>query len=278
MATPFDLKKTNRYLPHIALVGTGIGTANYFLNDQFNWLQWILLSLSTSFIIGYTLIGISLSKSWYMSKIKPAWKIYLILLFAFFLVGAVATEVEYSIRILVFSDQTYRLFSAGKMYLFNGTISLVLGYSFFQNIYSFPKGYVSTKNDNTTTFSLEPKPKDVMGYSNPIAHIPVKTGENIFLVPIAEIVYFEAFDNYAFVLTQKGVKKLCDYSLLFLEKRLGPDFLRIHRKYIVNINHIKQIKPYLNGRYVILFDTPHLSAITSSKSYAAVIRKLIKIE
>ena len=93
-----------------------------------------------------------------------------------------------------------------------------------------------------------------------------------------EIVYFEAFDNYSFVYDLGGNKILCDYALIFLEKRLDKNFLRIHRKYIVNTQHIKQINPHLNGRYQILFDTPKLATITSSKGYATIVRKLIKIE
>ena len=97
-------------------------------------------------------------------------------------------------------------------------------------------------------------------------------------IPDDEIVYFEAFDNYAFLYNARGEKKLCDYSLLFLEQRLDNTFARIHRKYIVNTNYIKEIRPHLNGRYLILFTTEALDAITSSKSYAAAIRRLIKIE
>ncbi len=110
-----------------------------------------------------------------------------------------------------------------------------------------------------------------------ITSIPVKQGENILLIPIQDIVYFEAFDNYSFVHTLTGEKKLCDYSLIFLEKRLSNNFSRMHRKYIVNKNHIKQIKPHVNSRYLIVFNTG-LDPIISSKGYATLIRKLIKIE
>ena len=54
-------------------------------------------------------------------------------LIAFFLVGVLATEVEFIIRSLVFQSQLFQPFTAGKMYLFNGIISLILGFSFFQN-------------------------------------------------------------------------------------------------------------------------------------------------
>ncbi len=256
---PFNFKQANRYLLHIVFVGIGIGTANYIMNGKLNWIQWSIQSLSTSFLIGYTLIIIGLNKSWFKHYFKTIGKLYLFIFVAFFLVGVLATEVEHVIRSLVFQNQQFQPLSSGKMYLFNGIISLILGYSFFQ--YGLPKN----------------KPDKLLDSGDAITNVPVKQGENILLVPIGDVVYFEAFDNYSFLYTLTGEKRLCDYSLRFLEKRLNKKFSRVHRKYIVNESHIKQIKPYLNGRYLILFDNV-LAPITSSKKYVTIIRKLIKIE
>lgn len=268
----FSFKKANRYILHIVFIGLGIGTANYILNGGLNWVQWSIQSVSTSFLIGYTLVVIGLNKSWFKHYLKSKWKLYIIIFLAFFLIGALATEIEHIIRSLVFHSQRFHPLSSGKMYLFNGIISLLLGFGFFINEKS---KFVEHQSDLDNQKTKDYEPIDAV---DPITNIPVKQGENIFLIPIGEVVYFEAFDNYSFVYDFKGEKKLCDYSLLFLEKRLDKNFSRVHRKYIVNVNHIKQVKPHLNGRFVILFHISKLSSITSSKSYAAVIRKLIKIE
>lgn len=268
----FDLKKANRFFPHIILVGLGIGTANFIMSGDLNWIQWTIQSLSTSFLIGYTLVVIGLNKSWLKFKIKPIWKLYVFVFATFVLVGVFATEVEHIIRSLVFHSEQYQPFSAGKMYLFNGIISLVLGLAFFQNQSS---DKVKSQEDLQ---NQKGQAKVTLQSGDPVSNIPVKQGENFFLTPIQDVVYFEAYDNYSFVYDLKGEKRLCDYSLLFLEKRLGKKFSRVHRKYIVNARHIKQIKPHLNGRYLILFGINGLSPITSSKSYSATIRKLIKIE
>ncbi|MEL6924088.1 MAG: LytTR family DNA-binding domain-containing protein [Bacteroidota bacterium] len=107
--------------------------------------------------------------------------------------------------------------------------------------------------------------------------IPVKQGESILLINTATILYFEAYDNYAFVYDEQGGKRLCDYSLLFLAERLEDHFLRIHRKYIINTRFIRQIKPHLNGRYLIELDGPDSISLTSSKSYGEAIRQLIRL-
>ncbi|WP_299608080.1 LytTR family DNA-binding domain-containing protein [uncultured Aquimarina sp.] len=269
-ATPFQLKKANRFIPHILLVGIGIGTANYIMNGSLNWIQWCIQSLSTSLIIGYTLVAIGLNKSWFTTLFTSKVKMYIVVTIISFLLGILATEIEHLIRSLIFKSQQFRPFSSGKMYWFNGIISLLLGFSFFQN--------QVLKNKTTKSTLVEDKKEPtITEHTSNITSVPVKQGENILLIPIDSIVYFEAFDNYSFVYNDKGEKKLCDYSLLFLEKRLDKNFSRVHRKYIVNKTYIKKITPHLNGRYIIAF-TINLEAITSSKSYIDTIRKLIKIE
>lgn len=275
MATQsFSIKKANRFLLHILLVGIGIGTANYIMNGNLNWIQWSIQSIVTSFLIGYTLVAIGLNKTWFTSHFTSKIKLYLFLFSVFFLIGAFATEVEHYIRSLIFQSQDFQPFSSGKMYVFNGIITLILGFSFFLNY--IPKNSTSDESseylerqENETT-----KPLDVTGT---MTNIPVKQGETILLIPITDIVYFEAYDNYAFAHIVSGEKRLCDYSLAFLEKRLDKNFSRVHRKYIVNESHIKKIKPHLNSRYIIEFDNG-IDPITSSKSYTMTIRKLIKIE
>jgi hypothetical protein len=266
----FDFRKANHFLPHIILVGLGIGTANYILNGNLNWIQWCIQSMSTSFIIGYTSVIIGLNKSWLKSLFKTKSKFYIIILTSFILAGLLATEIEHAIRSLVFHSQKFQPLSAGKMYIYNCIISLIMGLSFFQNYFTIHKNHELGENQNI-------KNKKQLDAKGVITNLPLKQGENIILIHIENVVYFEAYDNYSFVYDLDGTRRLCDYSLLFLQKRLSKQFSRVHRKYIVNKNHIKQIKPHINGRYNIFFNSK-LSPITSSKSYSTIIKKLIKIE
>ena len=261
------------------MVGAGIGTANYFMNGGLNWLQWVIQSFVTSFLIGYPLVLIAANKKNLNPYFKHPWQQYSYLLVICLLLGAATSEIEQLLQAAIFHQGPYEIFSAGKMYLFNGIIATVLGFSFFHNdamFHTLQEGQeLAPEADASTTVKESPTAPTIQA---PISKIPVKQGDNIRLVPIQEIVYFEAFDNYAFLYNLEGEKKLCDYSLLFLEKRLDSAFVRIHRKYIVNTNHIKEIRPHLNGRYIILFTPTTLEAITSSKGYSAAIRKLIKID
>ena len=274
----FEFKKANRFLPFIVLIGLGIGTANFILFGELNLIQWAVQSLSTSFLIGYSTVLVASNKPWFKFKITPAWKVYILLSILFILVGVLATEVEHIIRSLIFSSEPFQPFSAGKMYLFNGVISLVLGFSLFQNDHLIQGNKSAVFDKNLELHGDVPSDNRLSKSSDITSSIPVRQGDNILLVPTQEIVYFEAYDNYSFVYDIHGQKRLCDYSLLFLEKRLDNMFSRIHRKYLVNENHIKQIKPHMNGRYIIEFSLKGLSSISSSKTYSETIRRLIKIE
>jgi hypothetical protein len=276
--TSFEFNKANRYLPHIVLIGLGIGTANFIMNGDLNWIQWALQSLSTSFLIGYTTVLVASNKLWFTSRVTPTWKLYVLLFMVFIFVGVLATEVEHLIRSLIFSSEPFQLFSAGKMYLFNGVISSVLGFSLFQNNQIIQGSRTKSIVNNLEAGNEVSADNGISKSSDITSSIPVRQGDNILLIPTHEIVYFEAYDNYSFLYDVNGQKRLCDYSLLFLEKRLENFFSRIHRKYLVNENHIKQIKPHINGRYVIEFSLTGLTPITSSKTYSNTIKRLIKIE
>lgn len=228
-----------------------------------------MVSLSTSLIIGYTLVWIAANRPRIESRVPNRWGLYAALLLLFLIVGAFASEVEFLIRGVLFQADEYQPFSGGRIYLFNGIIATILGFSFFQNRYFFPQA-----NDLDAD-----EPEEVIEEPEaPILKIPVKQGETILLIAIERIAYFEAFDNYAFVHDLNGEKRLCDYSLRFLDERLPDYFLRVHRKYIVNSQHIQQIDPHLNGRFVLTFASKTLDSITSSKTYAPAIRKLIRID
>ncbi|WGK64852.1 LytR/AlgR family response regulator transcription factor [Croceiramulus getboli] len=274
-STSFRFKPANRYLLHILLVGLGIGTANYLLQNDLNWMQWCIQSVVTSFMIGYTLVVLGLNRAWLQERL-PNLKIRIVMLFFLFTVaGLLATEVEHLMRALIFQNQYWNPFSSGTLYLFNAIIACILGFSFFQTVYS--------EDSSVAAGPIQAKPKidpnDIGHEKHPVilTQIPVKQGEDILLISVQEVLYFEAYDNYAFVYQQSGSKKLCDYSLSFLETRLDASFSRIHRKYIVNQQRIQTIKPHLNGRFILEFGSGH-PTITSSKTYAQTVRDWIKLK
>jgi two-component system LytT family response regulator len=74
--------------------------------------------------------------------------------------------------------------------------------------------------------------------------VVVKTGQKIKVIPIDQIEYVEAEDDYVMVYTADG-RYLKQMTMGFLEDHLDPaEFLRVHRSHIVRISQIVQLEPY----------------------------------
>jgi two-component system, LytTR family, response regulator len=74
--------------------------------------------------------------------------------------------------------------------------------------------------------------------------IVVKTAGKIKIIPIPEILFLEAADDYVKVHIKEG-SFLKNKTMSFFEKALPQDqFVRTHRSYIINVQEITRIDPY----------------------------------
>ncbi len=104
-----------------------------------------------------------------------------------------------------------------------------------------------------------------------ISTIPVKSGNKIQLVHVADICFFEAKDKYV-TIHVKGEEKLIEFSLTWLQDRLPAEFVRIHRGFIVNKLKIREIHKYFKGTFILLMDDVKNSKIKSAYSYYETIK------
>ncbi|MDH4090258.1 MAG: LytTR family transcriptional regulator DNA-binding domain-containing protein [Cyclobacteriaceae bacterium] len=82
--------------------------------------------------------------------------------------------------------------------------------------------------------------------------IVVKEGSNIRIIPVHEVQYIEAYDDYVKIFTQKEMF-LKKKTMSFYEKNLdASQFVRIHRSYILNLQHLTRIEPLEKETYVAL--------------------------
>ena len=81
----------------------------------------------------------------------------------------------------------------------------------------------------------------------PISRLFVRTGGNLVPLPIAEVAWFEADDDYVIAHTARTHHTL-SLSLSRLEERLDPKrFVRVHRAHIVNLDHVRAFKRDARG-------------------------------
>ncbi|SFD05887.1 two component transcriptional regulator, LytTR family [Chitinophaga sp. CF118] len=74
--------------------------------------------------------------------------------------------------------------------------------------------------------------------------IVVKINGKIKIIPIPEIHYLEAADDYVKIITSEGAF-LKNKTMQFFDNMLDPlQFARVHRSYILNVNQVTRIEPY----------------------------------
>lgn len=80
--------------------------------------------------------------------------------------------------------------------------------------------------------------------------VVVKTGSKIKIIPIEDIYYLEASDDYVKIITKEGAflkNKTMSHFESTLDKNL---FVRSHRSFIVNIQQITRIDPYEKDNHI----------------------------
>ena len=85
-----------------------------------------------------------------------------------------------------------------------------------------------------------------------IDRITVRSGQSIKIIPIEDISFIKADGDYISINTSTGYW-LKEQTMKFTEDSLPADrFVRIHRSYIVNVNHISRIERYGEQQQVVL--------------------------
>jgi len=84
------------------------------------------------------------------------------------------------------------------------------------------------------------------------SRLAIRSGGSVFFLPVDEIDWLEAADNYVRI-HSKGEVHIVRQTLQRMEESLAPStFVRIHRSSIVNVGRIKEIQPWFGGEYVVL--------------------------
>jgi DNA-binding LytR/AlgR family response regulator len=85
-----------------------------------------------------------------------------------------------------------------------------------------------------------------------IERIPVKRKEEIFLVPVREVISITADGELLHITTLSNRRYTINYRLKDLEAKLRPDkFIRISRSALVNLEMIAKISPMPGGTYIV---------------------------
>jgi two-component system LytT family response regulator len=88
-------------------------------------------------------------------------------------------------------------------------------------------------------------------------HIKVSVGETIKFIPCEDVVCLEADRKYTTIYTIDSNRYLSDQTIREFEQLLPkPDFIRIHRKHILNSKFIKELKRIDDRKFKVVLKIP----------------------
>jgi len=110
------------------------------------------------------------------------------------------------------------------------------------------------ENKNQVVKNLEDLSKALENKEEFLERVVVKNGQKISIIPIGDIKYIEAQDDYTMLYTDKG-NFLKQKTMKYFEGSLDPkDFIRIHRSYFVKVTQIKQIELFEKESYRVILN------------------------
>jgi len=102
-----------------------------------------------------------------------------------------------------------------------------------------------------------PPLKDLISEELPLSpeqhsRVVVKTGNNIRIIPMQEIMYLQADDDYVKIFTKDG-SFLKKKTISYFEKVMDSlQFVRVHRSYIIQVQQVTRIEPYENEGHIAI--------------------------
>jgi two-component system LytT family response regulator len=102
-------------------------------------------------------------------------------------------------------------------------------------------------HENENIDKLVTAASEAEGY---LTRIVFRKGAGIKIIPLNNVSYFAAEDDYVMIYYNEG-KALKPKTMKYYEDHLPPTlFMRVHRSYIVNVEHINRLEPYSKDNYV----------------------------
>jgi|SRR6185312_6800598 len=110
----------------------------------------------------------------------------------------------------------------------------------------------------------------------PLRRLAVRSNGRISFVELVEIRYIEADGNYLRIFTAQE-ELVTREKISDMESTLaGTDLVRVHRSTIVNRRHIKELRPWPTGEYVIVMIGG--KELTLSRGYKSAMPRLLTLQ
>lgn len=102
----------------------------------------------------------------------------------------------------------------------------------------------------------------------------IQSNESFFHLPVEQIALFYSMQGITFIVTFEKREYPVNFSLENLKEQLNPDhFFKVNRQNIINIESIKRVHSYFNGKLKLETQLAHSEEIVVGKDKAAAFRR-----
>ena len=109
--------------------------------------------------------------------------------------------------------------------------------------------------------------KAALGGPSWLRRFLVKVGDEILVIPEADVLCFQAEDKYVNLCTE-GRTFITDFTLKELEQRLDPEkFARIHKSAIIALPRVSRIAKWFQGEQVVVLDDKAGTRLKVGRAY-----------
>lgn len=108
-----------------------------------------------------------------------------------------------------------------------------------------------------------------------VERVPVEKAGKKLLLSVEEIFYVMAKDDYSYLFTD-GERYLSTMSLADLERKLEPrGFFRVHRRFVVNLDKVKEVVPMYGGTLLLTMKDKVASQVPVSRRRVPSLKKAL---
>lgn len=142
----------------------------------------------------------------------------------------------------------------------------------FEKYQHYNKQFIQEKNSNIDFSELAALIKsEKTEYRK---RLLIQSNESFFHLPVDDIALFYSMQGITFAVTFEKREYAVNFSLESLKDQLQPDnFFKINRQFIVNIDAIKRVHSYFNGKLKLEIIPSHAEDIIVGKDKAAAFKR-----
>jgi len=128
--------------------------------------------------------------------------------------------------------------------------------------------------ENKSEVNYSPLIENIQNDKEVLDRIVVKESGKILIVPVTDVFFIEAADDYV-VINTANKEYVKNATMKYYEDKLpSKSFVRIHRCCIININYIKEIQPYNKETHSVIMKNG--KSIKTSRQGSAELKAILK--